>query len=187
MRLISKLSALVAGLTLAAAPAFARVDAGTPSLIASLPRYGVNVALNHSDCNDGDRNFHGYYNTGTRAFVVCYSGTPGANDHDTVRHEAMHVAQHCVAQRSGHPYGIRTILTGEDLDQFVSSVLTPTQIEGIKGAYPSEVHDIELEAFAGAAHYSSAQVQSIVEAWCNYDWTVTECRPYLSRGEHDCL
>ena len=166
MTLTSKLSALVAGLCLTTAPALARVDAGTPALLRALPRYGVNVALNHSDCS-GDRSFHGYYNTGNRAFVVCYSGTPNANDHDTVRHEAMHVAQHCASRRDGQPYGIRPILRGAALNNFVKSVLTDDQIVQIKSLYPREKWLTELEAFAGAAHYSSAQIQSIVRQWCS--------------------
>ena len=166
MQLISKLSVLAAGLCFAATPALARIDAGTPALLRALPRYGVNVALNHSDCS-GDRSFHGYYNTGTKAFVVCYSGTPGANDHDTVRHEAMHVAQHCAAQRDGRPYGIRPILKGAALNNFVTSVLSDEQIVQIKSLYPKDKWLTELEAFAGAAHYSSAQVQDIVRQWCS--------------------
>ena len=166
MNLFKTLSALVAGFAVTTAPALARVDAGTPALLRALPAYGVNVALNHSDCS-GDRQFHGYYNTGSRAFVVCYSGTPNANDHDTVRHESMHVAQHCASQRDGRPYGIRPILSGEQLNEFVTSVLTKREIESIKGMYPKDKWLIELEAFAGAKLYTASQVQSIVSQWCD--------------------
>ena len=165
MRLISKLSALVTGLTLAVAPAMARVDRGTPALLESLPQHGVQVALNHSDCS-GQSRFHGYYNTATRDFVVCYSGVPGANDHDTVRHEAMHVAQHCAARRSGYSHGIRPILQGAQLTEFVTTVLTPEEIVSIKSAYPKDKWLTELEAFAGAKLYTAAQIQSIVNQWC---------------------
>ena len=165
MTLIRTLSSLVAGLCLTTAPALARVDAGTPALLRALPRHGVQVALNHSDCN-GDRTFDGYYHTGTKDFVVCYSGTPNANDHDTVRHESMHVAQHCAAQRDGNPTGIRPILRGSELNRFVKSVLTDQQIIRIKSLYPSSKHLIELEAFAAAAHYSSEQMMRIVNQWC---------------------
>ena len=167
MTLIQKLSSLVAGLCLTATPALARVDAGTPALLRALPAYGVNVALNHADCTT-DRSFHGYYNTGNRDFVVCYDGVPGANDHDTVRHEAMHVAQHCAARRSGQPYGIRPILSGADLNEFVTTVLTDREIVDIKSAYPKDKWLTELEAFAGAKLYTSAQVQSIVTQWCDF-------------------
>ena len=166
MRLISKLSSLVAGLCLTATPTLAKVDAGTPDLLRTLPRYGVQVALNHSDCQ-GQTEFAGYYNTGTKDFVVCYKGVPTADDHDTVRHEAIHVAQHCAAQREGRPYGIRPILQGAELNQFVTSVLSPEQIIRIKSVYPKDKHLTELEAFAAAQHYSSAEVQSIVNQWCN--------------------
>ena len=165
MTLIRTLSSLVAGLCLTATPALARVDAGTPALLRALPRHGVQVALNHSDC-DGDRSFAGYYHTGTKAFVVCYSGTPDANDHDTVRHEAIHVAQHCASQRDGNPRGIRPLLRGTALNTFVKSVLTDDQIIRIKSVYPRDKHLIELEAFAAARHYSAEQVMSIVNQWC---------------------
>ena len=166
MNLFKNLSALVAGFAVTTAPALARVDAGTPALLRALPAYGVQVALNHSDCS-GDRSFHGYYNTGNRAFVVCYSGTPNANDHDTVRHEAMHVAQHCAARRDGQPYGMRPILSGAQLNEFVTTVLTPDEIVSIKSSYPKGKWLTELEAFAGAKLYTAAQVQHIVSQWCD--------------------
>ena len=166
MNLFKTLSALVAGFAVTTAPALARVDAGTPSLIRSLDRYGVNVALNHSDCS-GQTEFAGYYNTRSKDFVVCYNGVPNANDHDTVRHEAMHVAQHCAAQRDGRPYGIRPILRGADLNQFVTSTLSDRQIVGIKSAYPRDRWLTELEAFAAAQRYTAAQMQAIVRQWCD--------------------
>ena len=166
MNLFKTFSALVAGFAITTAPALARVDAGTPSLIRSLDRYGVNVGLNHPDCQ-GQTQFAGYYNTQNRDFVVCYSGVPTANDHDTVRHEAMHVAQHCAAQREGRQYGIRPILRGADLNEFVTSVLTDRQIVSIKSAYPREKWLTELEAFAAAQHYTAAQMESIVRTWCS--------------------
>ena len=76
------------------------------------------------------------------------------------------MAQHCASRRDGQPYGIRPILRGAALNDFVKSVLTDDQIVQIKSLYPRERWLPELEAFAGAAHYSSAQVQSIVRTWC---------------------
>ena len=166
MTLIRTLSSLVAGLCLSTAPALARIDAGTPALIQSLNTHGVNVGLNHPDCQ-GQTEFAGYYNTRSKDFVVCYSGVPDANDHDTVRHEAMHVAQHCAAQREGRPYGIRPILRGAELNEFVTTVLSENQIVGIKSAYPKEKWQTELEAFAAAELYTAAQMQNIVNQWCS--------------------
>ena len=166
MTLFKTLTALCAGFAVTTAPALARVDAGTPALLRALPRHGVKVALNHSDCN-GDRSFDGYYNTGTKAFVVCYSGTPDANDHDTVRHEAIHVAQNCAARRDGNPNGIRPLLRGTALNNFVKSVLSDEHIIRIKSLYPRDRHLTELEAFAAARYYTAAQVQQIVRTWCD--------------------
>ena len=164
MRLISKLSALVAGLTMACAPALAKVDAGTPALLQSLPQYGIELALNPDRCDGGG--YHGSYHSGTKVLTVCYNGKPKANDHDTVRHEAFHAAQHCAAQKTGRPYGIRPILEGDSLTQFVEANLTSEQIIAIKSAYPKGKWLTELEAFAAAEAYNADQIAHILNQWC---------------------
>ena len=163
MKLLKPLTALVSALTLSAAPAVAKVDAGTPALLASVQQYGVTVALNTPVCS-GD--FAGSYHTGTKVLTVCYNGKPTADDHDTVRHEAMHVAQNCAAAKYGQPHGIRPILRGAELDRFVRTHLSDEKIVWIKSVYPAQKHLTELEAFAGAEAYTAAQVQSIVKSWC---------------------
>lgn len=163
MKLFKTVSALFAGLTLSIAPAMAKVDSGTPALLQSLPAYGVTVALNPTEC---DGTYHGSFHTGTRKFVVCYDGRPDANDHDTVRHEAMHVAQSCAANREGRRGGIRTILKGAALKEFYTNVLTPREIQQIKSIYPRQKWDTELEAFAGAKLYTADQITHIVSSWC---------------------
>ena len=165
MTLISKLSALVAGLTMACAPALAKVDAGTPALLQSLPQYGIELALNPEECDGGG--YHGSYHSGTKVLTVCYNGKPKANDHDTVRHEAFHAAQHCAAQRTGRRYGIRPILEGPRLTEFVETVLTSQEIIQIKSAYPKEKWLTELEAFAAAQAYNADQIAHILNQWCS--------------------
>ena len=165
MTLIRNISALVAGLTMACAPALAKVDAGTPALLQSLPQYGIELALNPDECDGGG--YHGSYHSGTKVLTVCYNGKPKANDHDTVRHEAFHAAQHCAAQNTGRPYGIRPILEGPRLTEFVETVLTSQEIIQIKSAYPKDKWLTELEAFAAAKVYTADQIAHILNQWCS--------------------
>ena len=163
MKLIQKLTALVAGLTLTASPVLAKVDRGTTSLLQSLPQYGIKIALNSDECNG---RYHGSYHTGTKVLTVCYHGTPTANDHDTVRHEAFHALQHCAALKSGQTYGLRPILRGDQLNTFVTTALTNSEIVEIKSNYPKEKWLTELEAFAAAKIYTANQIYGLITQWC---------------------
>ena len=163
MKLLKPLAALVSAITLSAAPAAAKIDAGTPALLSSIQQYGVTVALNAPGCG-GD--YAGSFHTGTKVLTVCYSGRPTADDHDTVRHEAIHVAQNCAAAKYGQPRGIRPILTGAALNNFVRTHLSQEMIVWIKSTYPSQKHLTELEAFAAAKAYTAAEVSHIVKTWC---------------------
>ena len=161
---LTKPVVLLSTLCMAVAPAMAKVDHGTPALLQSLPQYGVSISLNPTQC---DGSYHGSFHTRTKNFIVCYKGTPNANDHDTVRHEAMHVAQNCAAKRDGYPNGIRTILRGTTLKNFITNSLTDKELVGIKSSYPKDRWLTEMEAFAGAKVYTSTQVARIVSLWCN--------------------
>jgi hypothetical protein len=156
------LAALLAATTLSV-PAVATVDPGTPQLLQTLNEYGITITYNPSDCGQG---FSGRYST-TKEMTLCYSGRPTAFDHDTVRHETMHVLQHCAALRRGDDRGIVPLaINPTERNQWVSQVLRSGQIAEIKGNYPVKVHQIELEAFAGAAHYTSTQLATLVTQWC---------------------
>ena len=144
-------------------PALAKVDAGTPRLLQTLNEYGITVRYNPSGCGQG---WLGRYST-DKVMSLCYSGKPTAQDHDTVRHETMHVLQHCAAIRRGDTRGIVPLaINPGERQQWVSSVLRQGEIKQIKSVYPARVHQIELEAFAGAAHYSSDELASLVKSWC---------------------
>ena len=159
---IQNLGALLVGFTFSLMPALAKVDHGTTPLLQTLPQYGITVALNSAECTG---QFHGAYHSGTKVLTVCYSGTPGANDHDTVRHEAFHALQHCVTEKRGG-HGLQSILRGQELDRFVTSSLSEKQIVDIKSAYPKHHWLTELEAFAGARVYTADQISGLLRQWC---------------------
>ena len=166
MTLIRRLSALVAGFTLCATPALARIDKGTTPLLQSLPSYGIDVRLNPPDC--ALKPFHGYYDSSTRVLAVCYRGRPKADDHDTVRHEAFHAIQHCAGMKAGYNGRIQPILTGQAFRSFVLNSLPPQKIVEIKSNYPRDRWNVEMEAFAAASVYSADQIFKLVHQWCPY-------------------
>ena len=146
-----------------AMPVSAKVDPGTTQLLQTLTEYGITIEYNPSHCSKG---YAGRYTT-EKVMTLCYTGQPTANDFDTVRHETMHVLQHCAAIRRSDTRGIVPLaINPTERNQWVSSVLRRGQIDQIRQNYPTRAHQVELEAFAGAAHYSSTELASLVKAWC---------------------
>ena len=146
-----------------AMPVSAKVDPGTTQLLQTLTEYGITIEYNPAHCSNG---YAGRYTT-DKLMTLCYRGQPTANDFDTVRHETMHVLQHCAALRRGDTRGIVPLaINPTERNQWVSSVLRDGHITEIKRNYPVRAHQIELEAFAGAAHYSASELASLVKSWC---------------------
>ena len=155
------LAALIAAATFAM-PAFARVDPDTQRLITTMESYGVTVQYNPSECSEGHQ---GSYNT-SKVLTLCYNGRPTASDHDTVRHEAFHFLQHCAAIQRGD-YGITPLAVNTTArNQWVSTVLSDGHIYNIKETYPERAHQVELEAFAAAHHYSAHNLIGLIKSWC---------------------
>ena len=156
------LAALVAAVTLSV-PAVASVDPGTVHLLQTLEEYGITIEYNPSHCSNG---YAGRYTT-AKLMTLCYTGQPTASDHDTTRHETMHVLQHCAAIRRGDTRGIVPLaINPNQRNQWISSVLSSGQINQIQQSYPTRAHQVELEAFAAAAHYDAYELASLVKSWC---------------------
>ena len=146
-----------------AMPVSAKVDPGTTQLLQTLTEYGITIEYNPAHCSNG---YAGRYTT-DKLMTLCYRGQPTANDFDTVRHETMHVLQHCAALRRGDSRGIVPLaINPTERNQWISSVLRDGYITEIKRNYPVRAHQVELEAFAGAAHYDAYQLASLVKSWC---------------------
>ena len=164
MKILTSITALFSTCVLSIAPAVAKVDAGTPALLRTVEAHGINVALNPSRCNGAP--YLGSYHSGHKTLTVCYDGRPDAQDHDTVRHEVFHAAQHCAGMKRGHRYGVVPILQGSKLTKFINDNLTPGQISRIRSSYPANKHATELEAFAAANAYSAEEIERIFVTWC---------------------
>ena len=155
------LAALIAALTIAL-PAVARVEPGTPQLLQTMEEYGVSIFYNPPTCSNG---FHGMYNT-RKEMSLCYRGAPNADAHDTVRHEAFHFVQHCAAMRRGERGITPLAVNSQERYNWVLKVLGSQRINGVKNAYDTEAHQVELEAFAAAYHYSATDLITLIKAYC---------------------
>lgn len=159
--MLKHLTALLAALSLAV-PATAKVDNGTIELIQTLEEYGVTMLYNTAACSEG---FAGRYTT-QRQLTVCYRGTPRADAYDTIRHEATHFVQHCAALRRGRNRILPIAANNVTRNQWVKSILDTSIIDHVIDSYPQHHHQVELEAFASAAHYSAKDLTALIQQWC---------------------
>ena len=162
MKLLHSLAACAVAAVSITMPALAKVDPGTPRLLQTLNEYGVTVHYNPPGCGKG---WAGRYST-DKVMSLCYSGKPNADDFNTIRHETAHFLQHCATLRRGGRGITPLAINPSERQQWVSSVLRRGHIDQIKSIYPSHVHQIELEAFAMASHYSATELASLVKEWC---------------------
>ena len=163
MKLLQSMAAAAVAVVSMTMPALAKLDPGTPQLLQTLDEYGITIQYNPSSC---DGSFMGRYST-EKVMTLCYRGQPTAADHDTVRHETFHVLQHCAALRRGDSRGISPLANNAtERQEWVSSVLKRSTIAQIKTMYPARVHQVELEAFAAASHYTSRELATLVTQWC---------------------
>ena len=162
MKLLHSIAAVAVAAVSFTMPALAKVDAGTPQLLQTLNEYGVTVHYNPPGCGEG---WAGRYST-DKVMSLCYSGKPDASDFDTVRHETFHFLQHCASLRRGVNGITPLAINPSQRQQWVSSVLRTGEINQIKSVYPVRVHQIELEAFAAASHYSATELASLIKSWC---------------------
>ena len=155
------LAAVIAAATFAM-PVSAKVDPGTTRLLQTLNEYGVTVEYNPSHCSNG---YNGRYTT-AKLMTLCYRGAPSADDHDTVRHETFHFLQHCAAIRRGQNGIYPLAVNNSKRTDWAYSILGANSISQIKDTYEPHHHQVEIEAFAAAQHYSADELASLIRRWC---------------------
>ena len=144
-------------------------NAGTPemynylshsSLVSAVQSTGTIVTYNSIECN---RNILGFYtlrsdgrgNITRDELGLCIENHKGdlENLSDTLRHEAIHVAQAC----KGGPIT-------DDIEE-VKAIATPA-IHQILTQYSEAHQHVEYEAFVGAHYLSDAEVVATVQKFC---------------------
>ena len=196
MNLQSFTAAALLGLGTAFAPTVAKalpagledvIDAPHYELLQSVEETGATVVINDGDCFEGGRKsgFYGYWSGHQQKFVICTEAStrPGqltqfsAEDLDTIRHEAIHLAQDWVGDKT--PNGqLETISVMND--GFVSWVNdnVPSHRMDVVLSYEkaersahlplnSDKHimNLEAEAEAYAASESADQINDVVRYW----------------------
>ena len=121
---------------------------------------GVSVKLYDQRCVSDD--VYGFYQPGMKLMVICVRNhyVNGKMDYhelgDTLRHEAMHVAQVC----NGKGDAV-AILSWNQISKYSNS-----NILSIVQRYPADRQHVEYEAFTAAATMTNTQVSKIVKDWC---------------------
>lgn len=149
-------------------PSQARIESGTGDLLRLMDRYGVNVSTGTAANCRGAMGLISF-KPGDVSVDICYSGTPQAKDHDTVRHEAWHFVQYCTMINNGIPTRVLpTVHTDRnEYIQFVQTHLSNATIQRIRSVYPSHQHGAELEAFAAANAFTANEIAHKMRLTCN--------------------
>jgi hypothetical protein len=156
----------------------AAVDDDHVVLINSLETIGVEFVLNDVDLCDPEDEVAGLYSPRHNVLVVCQdnrftmSGKEvewTANDHDTLRHEATHVLQDCVAGLDNEK--MEKYFDTIEHGRFIKSVLSIEAINNIVEIYEEngssrEIIANELEAFAIALKISPFVIAQQLEEIC---------------------
>ena len=157
------------------APAQASTMAAHERLVDEVQRVGVTVYLNPPDCKGAS--FAGYYQSAASRMVICQdNGIDGtfqqarwtANDLDTLRHEAHHVAQDCIGLIRGNNE-LGTIYTKPFLfaQQFFGTITIQNIVSTYKGLGASpQVQVLEVEAFAVAEMNNPDQQVANLRKYC---------------------
>ena len=161
------IASALAGLALCA-PGQARIESGTSDLINLIDDNGIVVRVDTEECTSGE--YLGLYRHRgmARAFILCPGSDVDANDHMVVRHEAVHVIQHCVNAARDTSVYTPIINDDEKLMEWVRMHLTEEMIAEIKKLYPRSHWKIEYEAFAGMYAYSADELADLFRKACLY-------------------
>ncbi len=158
-----------------ATPTEGTLDAHAALLLA-LKSNGVNVTLNHAECEENGTEYDGFYLPARRLLAVCqdrsYAGGPNvewtANDLDTLRHEAQHFIQDCMTG-TNHDGNLSSVY--RDPIAFALDVIGIRRAESISTRYQevgADPHTIklELEAFGMAARNVPLEQAGDIETYC---------------------
>jgi len=160
-------AAAAAALSLSPAAATPSLGEAEHRLINTIRRTGTSVYLN---C-PGHVRWLGIYSSGHQAMAVCVEGRDPsdwtAEEQDTLRHEAVHLAQDCMGRL--HDNELETTTT---ISKMLSiAVRSGVDLEKIEQVYRAEGADdqtilLEWEAFSLAAILSTGEVEQLVRSAC---------------------
>ena len=165
---------LLAAATIAASSVLPSAALATPNnsaSSASLGRAVIETGVTfYTSCPD-EITFAGAYSGSERAFIVCADGRRpyqySQEEQDTLRHEAIHLAQDCMDGALGN--GLETTSYIVTVMKLVAdSGINAAQIEELYRRNGADDHVIllELEAWAGAAFFSNEEIEALLRKAC---------------------
>ena len=157
---------------------FAYLPESHQSLVQSINNAGISITVNVGAHCDGSHD--GFYSPSHELLAICQDNAPRPhwsevrwteNDLDTIRHEAHHLVQDCVADRQ---VGGKVALFFDNKEQFkafINKALTPKQQQGIIERYSEAGADefvilMELEAFSVADSVSPDTIANAIDKFC---------------------
>ena len=152
-------------------PVMAEVQPGTASLLETVQENGILVTVNHDDCLTNGANGQYRWLGFQREIRLCPGRTVDAGDHNTVRHEVVHAIQHCINVARGTSTDTPIINDVDQLLAFAAEHLTAQEIEWIQHIYERDQWLTEIEAFAGAKAYTSAELEEFFLEVCTLQET----------------
>ena len=159
--MFKKLIAATIAATATVLPVSAEVQPGTQSLLQTISANGIKVTINHEDCLTNGQNGSYRWLGFQREMRLCPGNTVDAVDHATVRHETIHAIQHCVNAARGTHVDTPIITDESSFYSFVNENLSPREQRWVMNMYDESQHLTELEAFAGARAYTSAELEEM--------------------------
>ena len=159
--MIKKLLMAAIAATAVILPVGAEVQPGTSSLLETIQDNGILVTINPDACLTNGSNGQYRWLGFKREMILCPGRTVDGEDHNTVRHEVIHAIQHCVNVARGTNYDTPIITDPRSFYAFVNENLSPSEQEWVTQMYDESQHLTELEAFAGAKAYTSAELEEM--------------------------
>ena len=172
-------------LSILPSPANADYDATLSNhkvLIESIKSVGVRFYMNPPSCDVAKKkDIGGIYLHESGRMVICQDDYDGKipkvkwteNDFDTLRHEAQHIVQDCVAGEIGDGKMSRMFGNGEQFKIFVEASLTEEYVASIYHAYTEEMKvtpyqaSMELEAYATANSIPALDISRKLREFCD--------------------
>ena len=167
MNIIKSLVGALGAAALTATPALARIESNTGELLEHISERGVEVVISTKECGTG--RFLGRYqftnNLSRARITLCPGDVIDAEDHETVRHEVMHVVQSCVNLRRGTSFDTPVIAYNE-LVELVNKYVPDYDVDLIHSTYPRHQWPVEYEAYLAEYTLTATDLIEIFDDHC---------------------
>ena len=166
MNIIQKSLTALAAVALSAGPVNARIEHNTGELLEHISDRGVEVIIGTNECTG---HFLGRYqftsNLSQARMTLCPGDVVDAEDHETVRHEVMHVIQSCINYHRGTALNT-PVLDIPDLIEAVNANVPYYDVDTIHSSYPRDQWYVEYEAYLAEYIFTADDLIELFDDAC---------------------